>query len=165
MTDLGSLGGDRSTASDINDRGQVVGKSTNEQGWQHAFVWQDGVMTALEPMPWGGYGNGINSRGQVVGSFYTDAGEQHAYIWEDGVTTDLGTFGVPDSYGWASDVNNQGQAVGLFPPYGFLWEDGVLLDLETLGGSEAAASAINDRGQVVGNSWTASGEVHAVIWQ
>jgi probable HAF family extracellular repeat protein len=38
-------------------------------------------------------------------------------------------------------------------------------DLGTLGGFLSAAYGINARGQVVGNSSTAAGEMHAVLWE
>ena len=47
----------------------------------------------------------------------------------------------------------------------FLWQDGVMTDLGTLGGDYARAEAINERGQVVGQSWTASGETHGFLWE
>src|SRR5215204_2722629 len=40
-----------------------------------------------------------------------------------------------------------------------------LLDLGTLGGQESHAYSINERGQVVGDALTATGETHAFIWK
>lgn len=39
-----------------------------------------------------------------------------------------------------------------------------MIDLGTLGGRSGGARAINDHGQAVGGSNTASGKGHAVLW-
>lgn len=41
----------------------------------------------------------------------------------------------------------------------------VITDLGTLGGAQSWAASINERGQVVGDSVTASGQVRAFLWQ
>jgi probable HAF family extracellular repeat protein len=70
-------------------------------------------------------------------------------------------------------VNASGQVVGSGATapepndhtYAYSWtqEDGIV-DLGTLGGADSFASAVNDGGQTVGQSVTASGEVHAFLW-
>jgi len=48
--------------------------------------------------------------------------------------------------------------------HGFEWENGVITDLGMLGGASSKAFAINERGQVVGESQTANGGLRAVLW-
>jgi probable HAF family extracellular repeat protein len=76
--DLGTLGGNSSSASGINDRGQIVGFSTTASGDFHAFLYENGVMTDLGTLPGSNFSvaNGINNRGDVVG-----ASGGHAVLW------------------------------------------------------------------------------------
>ena len=69
VIDLGALGGTSSRAFGINNLGQVVGDYKTSDGHEHAFVWQDGVMTPLSPS--GEFSDtvarGINDAGTIVG--------------------------------------------------------------------------------------------------
>jgi probable HAF family extracellular repeat protein len=149
---------------------------------QHAFQWQDGKMTDLGALPGGfsSYTNGINSEGQVVGQSQnglidsvTGVPEFVAAVWQDGRVLDLGTFG--GGFSLATANNNQlvvgcafNDVLDSFTPTGvfyglgieprqlraFQWQGLQLRDLGTLGGPDACAVWINDRGQIVGASFT-----------
>src|SRR5260370_690276 len=94
IKDLGTLGGDRSFAFAINNRGQIVGESITASGNGHAFLFEDGVMVDLGTLPGGttSFAFGINNRGQVVGEATTASGARHAFLFDDGVMVDLGTL-------------------------------------------------------------------------
>jgi len=83
-TDLGTLGGARSTAAAINVIGQVVGESQTASGAVHAFLWQPG-RGMLDLGTLGGdnsQATAINDKGQIVGSANTASGDSHAALWQ-----------------------------------------------------------------------------------
>ena len=83
MTDLGTLGCCGSYASAINERGQIVGNSFTASGEQHAFLWQEGVMTDLGTLASdnSSLALDINERGQIVGHGSSDSGGYRAILW------------------------------------------------------------------------------------
>jgi probable HAF family extracellular repeat protein len=121
-------------------------------------------------------GMAINNRGLVAGwSNLPGNGSRHATLWTDGSITDLGTLGGPNSTLAWPGLNNTGMIVGIsqtadvdplhegwsceaggFLPEtglvcrGFVWENGHMQALPTLGGTHGFATAVNNRGQVVG---------------
>lgn len=166
--DLGTLGGTNSAIGwpNKNDHGMLAGISENGQpnplgeDWScalanfptitnqicYGFKWQNGVMTALPPFAGGydSYAASINNRGQVVG-------------WAEN--------GVHESTCVSPQVL-QFEAV--------IWGPGLgqMTELPPLGDDlDGAATAINDKGQVVGISGICDQAVgrfsakHAVLWQ
>ena len=167
ITDLGTLGGPNSTVAwpGINDRGVIAGISETadmdvlNEDWScsaffpsvthhvcRGFVWENGHMRGLPVFEGGinGMATGVNNRGQVVG-------------WAENKIHDP-TCNSPQVLQFRAA----------------LWEPGrgTMRQLKPLAGdSTSAATAINDRGQVVGISGAcdvAVGEFsarHAVIWE
>lgn len=163
------LGGPNSGAFGINEAGQVVGEAetsntdpNNENvcgygtGLQClAFLSQNGVMTALQPL--GGINSGvsaINSRGEVVGLAETTIKDQEC------PATALPNGIGPLQYDYESVIWGPGP--------GEIRE----LNPET-GDTVGIANGINDNGQVVGVSGRCGNTVppgfvagpHAVLWE
>jgi len=152
MKDLGALPNGASSASTwISANGLVAGLSENGETDPlyaglpefRAVLWQQGKITDLGTLPEGGYQSyaaAVNSRGQVVGAASNTIPDTNSML--------LGTFISL----W-----------GLMVPYqyqtrAFLWDKQKgMQDLGTLpGGTDAQALLINERGQVVGWSYTSS---------
>lgn len=81
VIEIGTLGGSKSYAWDINDSGQVVGSSLTSSGQSHAFLYENGGMTDLGTL--GGIGSiaeAINNSGQVAGRSLNSSGEWRAFL-------------------------------------------------------------------------------------
>jgi len=151
ITDLGSFGGNQGWASGINNQGLIVGASLNTVPDPYSLI--DGLI---------GSSNGTQTR---------------PFLWRDGVMQDLGTLGGPDA--WAILINQHGQVAGLSytnfnPSVGcpglltsdpFFWANGKMTDVGTLGGTCGVPFALNNRGQVVGQSFvTGDSTYHPFLW-
>src|SRR4029077_6781915 len=170
--DLETLGGPNSAVAwpNKNNRGELAGIAETAdmnplgEAWSCAqanfptitnhvclgFVWQDGVMSALPPLPGGvdSYAAGINNHRQVAG-------------WAEN--------GVHDP------TCNNAPPVSQFLQFeAVVWgpELGQLTQLSPLSPDpDSAATAINDKGQVVGFSGLCANAVggtsaqHAVLWE
>lgn len=166
FSDLGTLGGVHSSASAINNAGQVVGWAEKASGESHATVWNNATATDLDPL--GGtrsVANGINDAGQVVGEIYA-AGDftSHATLWDGTRAIELGTLGGASSS--ASAINNSGQLAGWAQTrsgesYATVWNGSVATQLEKVDSHGSAsnlyegsssARGINDNGQIAGIS-------------
>jgi probable HAF family extracellular repeat protein len=96
-------------ASDLNDRGQVVG-SRNVNGAERAVLWEDGQLTDLGTL--GGADSRateINELGQVVGISDTPDDPWHNFLWVDGQMIDIGAAWTDSG---PEDINDRGQIIG-----------------------------------------------------
>lgn len=142
MTDLGTLGGEKSNAYGINDQGQIVGYSTTVLGDVHPFVWDNGVMIDLLPLLEGrGEALGINNQGEII------INANQSFLWDNGSLTSLGDYPLR-----AYSINNHTQIVGQnrYSGHAVFWENNTPVDLGSLGGESAFPYDINDNGQMVG---------------
>jgi len=86
MTDLGTLGGDRSFAYGVNNFGQVVGQARNSSGQDLAFLYTQGAMRDLNTLITGANpfirletALAINDNGVIVGGGRLADGTLHAF--------------------------------------------------------------------------------------
>lgn len=190
--DLGTLGGVRSIATDVNASGQVVGLATIPGGTARAFLltpepgtWsrdldldgandlmQDlGTLDPLDPPTSGALAWGLNDAGQVCGLAKNDLNQSRAFLWDMGVMVDLGDLGRSTPHN-AQDVNEFGAAVGTSYVdsqsfHAFHWSSGAgLEDLGVLpGGNRSGAADINASGQIVGTvSAPGNASTEAALW-
>lgn len=110
--DLGTPTDNRSDAYSINNFGQVVG--TIE--YDTAFLWQDGMISSLAPIPGDLYSGayGINDLGWIVGwsQYYS---QSRATLWFDGLAINLNdtvVSGMNYELIEARQVNELGMIVG-----------------------------------------------------
>ncbi len=213
--DLGTLGGPNSAVAwpNKNNHGLIVGITETAdinplgEDWScalanfatvdnhicYGFLWEDGVMSALPPLPGGldSYGAGINNRGQAVGWAENGVHEStcvspqvlqfEAVIWGPklGEITELPPLSG-DLDGAATAINDQGQVVGISgicdqavgrysAKHAVLWDSGRPINLGNFDGGVAwnTPTAINNRSQVVGFdnlAGTPSGEFNPVAF-
>jgi probable HAF family extracellular repeat protein len=140
----------------VTDLGREDGKnaacamSINDEGWTEIMSW-----------------NGIPSQNiNFIGSTLSSG---RALVGIDGYEFDLKTLGGPNTWMNWGEINDYGQVVGMsetavLDPNGedvcgfgthltcrpFVWQNFHMSALPTLGGNNGEASAVNNRGQIVG---------------
>jgi probable HAF family extracellular repeat protein len=157
--DLGTLGGMYSQGLRIDDRGRVLGWSTNASGEGRFFLWESGglvdpgidrVNSLNEP--------DMNRKGAIVGRGTSD-GTGRAFLFKDGALRFL-------DFGRVVAINDRGAILGydigsMVRHEPLVWEKGARGDLPP-SGSYSCPGALNNRGEVVGEVGLPSGEVQTI---
>jgi probable HAF family extracellular repeat protein len=167
-----SLGGVGSSASGINDAGQIVGQLTAANSQGHAFRASGGSIQDLGTLQGGTWSSAydINSGGSAVGYGDTPNGSFRGFVTNaDGGMSALGTLGGRNSYAMA--INDAGQVAGSASNgagyiHASTWNNGSIFDLGTLGGSSSFAYDINNSGSIVGYSYLSNlPDSHAFVYR
>jgi probable HAF family extracellular repeat protein len=172
-TDLGTLGGSMAIAYGINERGQVVGESTGEDGIPRAFLWSRGEMIELAtPYRWTARATEVNDRGEAVGWCVVPTAEElvpRGCRWNRrGEFVELPALSPVQARG--ESVNARGRIVGWAgvtedrDTRAVIWERDQIRVLPT-GAGRGRALDINDSGYVVGYSRTGpDGPDRPTLW-
>jgi probable HAF family extracellular repeat protein len=165
MNDLGTLGnGLDSQGVAISDSGEVVGWSSGSfPGNPFQSNGRGKGLVALRDTTMS-QARGINQSGEIAGQCgYVVAPEFNPCVVSNGIATIL-----PDcANGIAVAINNSGQVLGECgdnDALAVVWTNGAVTVLGTLGGGAASPTAINNLGQVVGTSQTATGAFDGSLW-
>lgn len=215
--DLGTLGGPERNSTVAwpvkNNRGIIAGISQtntpepNGERWSCAaffggqfgficlgFVWQDDVMTPLNPLPGGfnSFATGANNTGRVVGWAENGVHDSKCVapqvlqfrpvVWGPalGQIQELPLF-EDDTSGAATAINNRGQIVGISgicdqavgrhtAKHALLWDNGTITNIGNLGAELwITPMSINQHGDIVGFGATAESDLdgdflRAFIW-
>ncbi|HVO81895.1 MAG TPA: hypothetical protein VMT28_14260 [Terriglobales bacterium] len=97
--------------------------------------------------------------------FFADCNVMHAYQWNKGILKDLGALGnnsengsfasATNNFGWVSGYAENGlvdPSTGYPIAHAVVWKNGKITDIGTFGGTQSAAMALNDLGQVIGGA-------------
>ncbi len=155
-----------STINRISQNGRMAGTTAVNGGfyddygnlipYTHAATFANGQVTDLGTL--GGnfsLGYGINDSGTVVGFSTNGDGARRSFIYRNGRMEDMG---LADSYA-AFDINNAGEVVansGTSAAGAIVWSDGRSTELIMPGYMFSNASAINNRGDVIGRLFAPS---------
>jgi probable HAF family extracellular repeat protein len=163
------------SATAINNSGQVVGDFTDATNVEHGFLYSNGTyLTLTDPLATthSSYGNGtaataINNSGQVVGDYKDVGNNSHGFLYSNGnfisIDDPNGQAGITSVVG----INNIDQVIGNSLnasgfEQGFVFSGGTYTQIsDPLGTEGTFLQSINDLGQITGYYVDSSGSQHA----
>ena len=179
VADIGVLpGAALSSASGLNNRGDVVGLSGSERrDLQHGFLYRNGGLIDLGRFEMIGSHGGpaINDSGQITGTVYLSATRQnHAFLYDACGMHDLGTppgdstslgNGINGRDQIAVDAWARGSGPGAFVDHSFLYAGGRMKDIGAPPGcTDVSSAGINAAGQIVGRCRRSMGGWQAFVY-
>jgi probable HAF family extracellular repeat protein len=174
FTALGTPLGLGSGADAINNAGRVAGYSNvpDSLGGRYGQIWDNGIPATLATLPGERFNSvqAINNHGVAVGSS-TDDDVLLSYFSAVGWHSPTAAATAFSAGSHAFGINDHGQVVGSAGARQFssaiLWSGNSRTDLGSIMGSYSIARAINNSGQIVGEStyaYDSDQPTHAALW-
>ena len=164
LTPIVGLGGPQTFLNAINNNGVIVGNTqTPANNGFYPFIYSSGTTTNMATLganaPQGHSSVeqvfDINDSGAIIGQYTAS----QPYLYGNGVFTALPLAGS------AVGINDSGQIATTNGHDASIYENGTLVDLGNLGGSSSGPVAINNVGQVAGNSYLPGNSIrHAFLY-
>lgn len=178
IVNLGTLGGTKSEALGVNDRGQAVGWALDAAGRTNAFLWHNGHMTSLGFLPGGSnsVATAINQNGDITGYSYVSATNYHAFLYVSNMV-DIGTLSGPNSYAYG--INKQLDITGASwlatntrpnnsTPLCFVWRNSTFIRILPFSTwSSCDGYGINELGRICGTThvYSPNGRWWGFVWK
>jgi len=166
ITNFDYPGSPATAGQGINNQGAIAGTYLAPDGFNTAFVWQNGSYSTFRfPNSRSTESGGINNKGYVVGDYLDASGVQRGFllksgmfykVWVPGASSVLAE-GINDAYdivGWYTDARGE---------HGFLKHGPVTVPFDYPGSRETVARAINNRGVITGTYSNSTGGHHGFI--
>lgn len=147
FTMLGAPEGWTSSATEVNNRGEVLGALTRDGEWisEYSFIWRNGSMTVLPTTNFfPARLTHINDEGLALGhGDLRNNGISHPFLWDGRRLVDL-MADRPNESGEAWQLNNAGDVLGNAGGKNVLWRHGRMIELDPGG------VVLSERGDVAG---------------
>ncbi|MBA3963509.1 MAG: hypothetical protein H0X40_16635 [Chthoniobacterales bacterium] len=172
MQDLGTLGGDMSYATAVNDNGVVVGYSYTADGAGRAFLWTTASGMQDLGVPAGAnysslVAESINNKNEIVGYAFSGGGLTTPFYWTATAGFTVFTPGSGEAYG----INDPGTVTGLIDQHNveqtFLWQPSrdIFRGLGfPFGQPYSVGMKINNAGNIAGQLETDVVDFHPMFW-
>ena len=174
-TTMPTLGGTCSSASGINEQGDVVGTAcVAGDTTRHGVIWRGGTRLVDLGLFAGIFStaNRINGKGQVMGIYGLPDGSFHMYFLKGKVWEDVGANLFPGGLNDAGEISGQFDVgppdpiSGVAPSHGFYWYKGQLRAFGALYGTNYNYAIDIDAAGRVAATTDLAGELvaHGIIW-
>jgi probable HAF family extracellular repeat protein len=156
------------SASGINNRGDIVGWYLGTDGRDHGFLLSADQFTTIDPPDSiRARAFGINDRGDVVGVYRTVDLADHGFLLSGGTFSTIDGPSAEETF--AFSINDRGEIVGGFEgedgEHAFLLTDAGLemIEVPVEGAETPAANGINAPGHIVGRYLTPPSRSHGFL--